>query len=202
MQQQDEEPTKTRLARRSQRAHQAILTSAIDLFEELGYARLTVDAIAVGAGASKATIYRWWPNKGAILMAAFLSAVESEIAFPDTGSVREDLVRQLSLLSGVLSETQRGRMMISLLAEAQHDQALAAALRDGWLEPRRVAGRVVLTRAIDRAELRADIDLEVTLDGLYGPLYLRLLFGHGPLDKPILQTLVDQQLTSISRGSE
>lgn len=195
--QRDENATGRRPARRSRRAQQAILTSAIELFEQLGYARLTVDAIAVQAGASKATIYRWWPNKGAILMEAFLSAIEPEVAFPDTGSIREDLVRQLALLVRVLGQMQHGKMLISLLGEAQHDDALATALRDGWLEPRRVAGRVVLARAIARGQLRPNIDLEVTLDGLYGPLYLRLLFGHGPLDRPTLETLVDQQLRGI-----
>lgn len=185
-------------ARRSRRAHKAILKSAIGLFEELGYERLTVDGIALRAGASKATIYRWWPNKGAILTEAFLTAVEPDIVFPDSGSVREDLVGQLALLVRVLGETQLGNMMISLLGEAQHDAALATALRDGWLKPRRVAGRAVLERAIQQGELRRGLDLDLTLDGLYGPIYLRLLFGHAQLDTPALEALVDQQLRGIA----
>lgn len=184
--------------RRSRRAHDAILKSAVALFEELGYERMTVDRIALRAGASKATIYRWWPSKGAILTEAFLTAVEPDVGFPDSGSLREDLVGQLALLVRVLGETPLGRMMISLLGEAQHDAALAAALRDGWLEPRRVAGRAVLERAVSRGELRSDLDLDLALDGLYGPIYLRLLFAHSPLDTPALEALVAQQLRGIA----
>lgn len=175
------------------------MRAAIGLFEQSGYSRMTIDAIADRAGASKATIYRWWPGKGAILLEAFLSAVETDLAFPDTGSLREDLVTQVSALAHVLGQTSLGQMAIALLGEAQHDAQLAAAFRSGWLEPRRTVGREVLIRAVERGELRADLDLEVVLDGLYGPVYLRLLFGHGPLDRSTVEALVDQVLRGIAQ---
>lgn len=178
------------------------MRAAIELFEKSGYSRMTIDAIADRAGASKATIYRWWPGKGAILLEAFLSEVEADLAFPDTGSLREDLVAQVSALAHVLGQTSLGQMAVALLGEAQHDTQLAAAFRSGWLEPRRTVGREVLIRAIKRAELRADLDLEVVLDGLYGPVYLRLLFGHGPLDRPTVEALVDQVLQGIAQQDQ
>lgn len=185
-------------SRRSSRTQEAVLRAAVGLFEESGYSRMTIDAIADRAGASKATIYRWWPGKGAILLEALLSELEADLAFPDTGSLREDLSVQLSALAHMLGETSLGRMTISLLGEAQHDTQLGSAFRTGWLEPRREAGREFLNRAIERGEIRADIDLEVVLDGLYGPVYLRLLFGHGPLDRPTIEALVDQVLQGIA----
>lgn len=191
-----EKPTQP--SRRSSRTHKAVLSAAIGLFEESGYSRMTIDAIADRAGASKATIYRWWPGKGAILLEALLSEVEADLAFPDTGSLREDLAAQLSALAHMLGETSLGQMTISLLGEAQHDAKLATAFRTGWLEPRRAAGREFLIRAIERGELRSDFDPEVVLDGLYGPVYLRLLFGHGPLDRPTIEALVDQVLQGIA----
>ncbi|WP_158252771.1 TetR/AcrR family transcriptional regulator [Cryobacterium sp. N21] len=189
-------------SRRSSSTHEAVLRAAIELFEKSGYSRMTIDAIADRAGASKATIYRWWAGKGAILLEAFLSGVEADIAFPDSGTLREDLVAQVSALAHVLGQTNLGQMAIALLGEAQHDTQLAAAFRSGWLEPRRTVGREVLFRATERGELRADLDLEVVLDGLYGPVYLRLLFGHGPLDRPTIETLIDQVLQGIARQKD
>ena len=187
--------------RRSSRAHEAVLDAATELFEELGYQRLTIDGIAARAGVSKATIYRWWPGRAAIVLEAFLTAVQDDIAYPDTGSVREDLIDQLVSLGRTLGQTRPGRMAITLLGEAQHDPELADAFRAGWLAPRRDAGRRVLRRGIERSELRTDLDLELALDGLYGPLYLRLLFGHSSLDRDSLKCLVDQVLQGIALRS-
>lgn len=194
--------TSPQSTRRSLRAHEAVLKAAIGLFEESGYSRMTIDAIAGRAGASKATIYRWWPGKAALLLEAFLSEVEADLAFPDSGSLRKDLVVQVSALSRVLGQTRLGQMAIALLGEAQHDAELATAFRSGWLEPRRMAGREVLLRAVGRGELRAGLDPEAVLDALYGPVYLRLLFGHGSLDRSTVETLVDQLLQGIAEPDE
>ncbi len=184
--------------RRSERAHQAVLASAADLFEEVGYARLTVDAIASKAGVSKATVYRWWPNKAAIVLEAFLAAVEPDIAFPDSGSVRTDLVEQAVSLAQVLGQQRLGTMVVALLGEAQHDPDLARAFRERWQDPRRVKGREVLRRAVERGELRADLDADLVLDGVYGPLYLRLLYRHLPPSRREIEKLTDQLLIGIA----
>lgn len=186
------------IERRSARAHQAVLGAALALLRETGYRQMTVDAIAVRSGVSKATIYRWWPHKAAILMEAFLTSVETDIAFPDSGSLREDLVTQMSALIRVLRDPYLGALIVALLGEAQHDTQLAAAFRDGWQLPRRSAGRGALARARERGEISSDTDLELVLDGVYGPLYLRLLFGHAPLDDASLNQLVDQVLDGLT----
>ena len=175
-----------------------MLDAALKLFRERAYAGLTVDSIALEAGVSKATIYRWWSNKAAILIEAFLASVEPHIRFPDSGSLREDLVAQAISLAAVLGDPHLGALMVSLLGEAQHDVDLATAFRDGWQSPRRVAGLEVVNRAIARGEIHADADPELVLDGVYGPLYLRLLFGHAPLDEPSLRQLIDQVLNGLT----
>lgn len=185
--------------RRSARAHHAVLDVALELFRERGYARLTVDSIAVAAGVSKATIYRWWPNKAAILIEAFLASVEPLIAFPDAGSLREDLVAQASSLAHVLRDPHLGALIVALLGEAQHDDDLATAFRVHWQTPRRIAGTKVIDRAKARGELPVNADPELLLDGVYGPLYLRLLFGHASLDEQALHQLVDQVLHGVDR---
>ncbi len=178
-----------------------MLDAALNLFRERGYAGLTVDSIAGRAGVSKATIYRWWSNKAAILIEAFLASVEPHIGFTDTGSLREDLVAQTSSLALVLGDPHLGALVVALLGEAKSDPDLATAFRDGWQSPRRAAGLDVVNRAKARGEIDLDADSELVLDGVYGPLYLRLLFGHAPLDADSLRRLVDQVLDGITRST-
>lgn len=184
--------------RRSERAHRAVLTSSLELLHESGYARVTIDAIAARSGVSKATIYRWWRHKAAILVEAFLASVEPQIAFPDSGSLREDLVAQVASLAAVLGDPDLGALFVALLAEAQGDAEVADALRDGWQTPRRAAGTEVVERARIRGEIDEGTDPDLVLDGVYGPLYLRLLFGHAPLDEESIRPLVDQVLRGVS----
>lgn len=188
--------------RRSARAHHAVLDAALGLLRDRGYARLTVDALSVSSGVSKATIYRWWPHKAAILMEAFLTSVEPDISFPDSGSLREDLVAQTVALATVLRDPHLGALVVALLGEAQHDDDLATAFRDGWQSPRRAAGRDVVNRARARGEIHPDADPDLVLDGVYGPIYLRLLFGHAPLDEPALRRIVNQVLDGIASQSD
>lgn len=179
-------------SRRSTRSHEAVVESALSLVREHGYAAVTIDAIAARAGVSKATIYRWWNHKSAILVEAFLASVHPRITFPDSGSARDDLVAQATALAHVLGDPVLGSLFVSLLGEARYDPDLATALRDGWQTPRRVAGAEVIERAIAQKELPADTDPQLVLDGVYGPLYLRLLFGHAPLDESSLRRIVSQ----------
>lgn len=174
-----------------------MLAAAVELFEAVGYQRLTIDAIAARAGVGKATIYRWWPNKAAVVMEAFLTTVEPDIAFRDSGSVRDDLVEQAAALARLLTERRLGQLVLALLGQAQTDADLADALRQGWQQPRRDAGRTVVQRAVGRGELPADCDSELLLDAIYGPIYLRLLFGHASLSRPNIERLVDRALHSL-----
>jgi len=176
-----------------------VLDAALKIFRETGYAGLTIDSIATEAGVSKATIYRWWANKAAILIEAFLASVEPHIGFSDSGSLREDLVAQAASLAQVLGDPHLGALVVALLGEAQHDVELAAAFRDNWQSPRRAAGLEVVNRARARGEIHADADAELVLDSVYGPLYLRLLFGHAPLDEQSLRHLVDQVINGLIR---
>lgn len=192
-----DQPSAAATKRRSERAHAAVLRAAISLFEQVGYSHLTIDAIAAGAGVSKATIYRWWPNKAAVVMEAFLTTVEDRIAYGDSGSIRSDLVEQVHALGRVLGVGRLGSMIVALLGEAQHDPELARALREAWQEPRRAQGREVVRRAVDRGELRLDLDPELVLDSVYGPVYLRLVFGHRPMSRHEVAALVDQILEGL-----
>jgi AcrR family transcriptional regulator len=177
---------------RSERATAAILRAAGELLDSRGLDGLSVDAIAARAGVSKATIYRWWPNKAAIVMDAVLSATAPQIPFPDTGSVREDLRQQMGSVVRLFTKTATGRALVALIAQSQHDAATATALHERFIAPRRTTAGDVLRRGIDRGELRPDLDVETAIDTLYGALYYRLLVSGDPLTQRYVDRVIDQ----------
>ncbi len=170
--------------------HQAILDCANDLLEEIGFANMSIEGIAARAGVGKATIYRRWPNKASVVMDAFLAATAKEIAFPDTGSAREDIRRQMRAVVRVLNGS-RGRTIATLIGVVQSDSELAEAFRTRFVAVRRGEGKAVLQRGIANGEFKPDMDLESVLDCLYGPLYFRLLIGHEKPSAKYSDQLVD-----------
>jgi len=184
---------------RSERARRAILQAANELLESEGFAAVTVEAIAERAGVSKATVYRWWPNRAAVVMDGFLSIVSSEVPFPHTGHAREDIRIHMRRLAEAFSG-KIGRTVAALIAEGQSDPELAEALRSRWLSVRRTEAREILDLGIERGELREDIDQEVAVDVLYGPIYYRMLVGHAPLDDNYADVLADHVFAGLAAG--
>ncbi len=167
---------------RSEDCRHKVLTAADALFVRDGLARMSVDAVAQMAGVSKATIYRWWPNKAAIVMEALLASTEAEVYVPVSPYPEEDLISRIRR-TVALFRGPRGRIISSLIGQAQSDPEIAEAYRQHLLAPRRVAMRAAIQRAIDAKFYRADIDIDLAIDILYGPLYQRLLLSHAPLDE-------------------
>jgi AcrR family transcriptional regulator len=187
---------------RSERAKQATLTAAIELLLDRGLRAMSMEEVADRAGVSKATIYRWWDSKGMLA----LDALSSEWALPtrdakrDTGGLRGDLLAQLRPWLRQLNEKPYGRVIAGLVAQAQTDPEFAELYRGHFVQPRRDATRPLLLRAIDRGEIAADTDLDVTLDLLYGPIYHRLLHGHAPLTDRFIQQVIDAVIAAASCG--
>jgi AcrR family transcriptional regulator len=182
---------------RSERAHRAILQAANELLESEGFAAVTVEAIADRAEVSKATVYRWWPNRAAVVMDGFLSIVSSEVPFPHTSRAREDIRIHMRRLAEAFSG-KIGRTVAALIAEGQSDPELAEALRSRWLSVRRTEAREILELGIERGELREDLDPEVAVDVLYGPIYYRMLVGHAPLDDDFADALADHVFAGLA----
>jgi AcrR family transcriptional regulator len=181
-------------------AHAAILAAARELLAEVGFADLTIEGVAARAGVGKTTIYRRWTNKASLVMDAFFSCASPKLAFPDTGSLREDLRRQMRAFVRELN-SEIGQALKALLAGAQTDAELAAAFRHAWIEARRVEAREVLSRAVERGELCGKLDQEVLLDALYGAVYFRLLTEHGALTPSFVDKLIDLVLTGTEAES-
>jgi AcrR family transcriptional regulator len=184
---------------RSVRAHEAILKSAAELLLEHGLDAVSMDAVATRAGVSKATIYRWWASKEALALDALYTEWAAAAPDPrDTGSLRGDLIELLAPWARHVS-TRRSyaRVIAALLAEARTDPAFAAEYQRRVVLPRRDQAKAIFDRAIERGEIPADLDLEVALDLIYGPLYHRLLQGHAPLDDAFVRAAVNLALAGI-----
>ena len=183
---------------RSERARTAILGAAGELMLAGGLRAATVDGIAARAGVSKATVYRWWPSRGAVALDGFLHQVEDTIQVPEGATTHDALVHQLRALVGLLRDTPSGPLLRALTAQAESDPEVAAALRDQWLAPRRAATVAILERAVADGELRADADISVALDQLFAPVYQRLHYGHEPLTDDLPELLVTQLMRGLS----
>ena len=165
---------------RSESARQSILSSTLKLLGENGFSDLTIEEVAERAGVGKATVYRWWPNKAALIADAFASSTTRRLRFPDTGSVFTDMSQQMRQLVKVF-RSRRGRIVAAILAAGQSDKDVIAAFRERFLWPRRREAYATLARGIRRGELRRNIDPDVLLDSLYGPIYMRFLIQHDNL---------------------
>ncbi|HWY69601.1 MAG TPA: TetR/AcrR family transcriptional regulator [Terriglobales bacterium] len=159
---------------RSEDARKAILRSTLKLLQETGFPDLSIEAIAADADVGKATVYRWWPNKASLVAEAFSRSADEELRFPNTGSVRDDVSIQMKHLVRVL-RGRRGRIVAALIGGGQSDPELIQAFRDRFMLPRRQEAYQTLRRGIARRELPEDLDLDLTLDTLYGSLYMRFL---------------------------
>jgi AcrR family transcriptional regulator len=178
---------------RSEQARTAILRSTLRLLGESGFPELTIEDVADHAGVGKATVYRWWPNKAALVADAFASSATRKLHFPDTGSVRTDMSQQMRQLIKIFS-SPRGRIVSAILAAGQSDGKVIAAFRDRFMKPRRQEAYATLRRAIRRGELKEDVDMDLLLDSLYGPIYMRFLIRHDKLTPEFVDGLCDLAL--------
>lgn len=173
---------------RSEKARQAILRSTLQLLGQRGFSQLTIEDVADRAKVGKATVYRWWPNKGALIADAFANSTIRKLRFPDTGSLQTDLSRQMRQVVKIFSSRQ-GRIVSAILAAGQTDRELIAAFRERFMWPRRRDAYAILRRGIHRGELRKQVDLDLLLDSLYGPIYMRFLIRHDRLTNDFVDRL-------------
>jgi AcrR family transcriptional regulator len=192
-------PTETAARRgrpRSDEAHQAILTAALEEVFAVGFRALGVDMIAAKAGVGKATIYRRWPNKAAVVMDAFLAEVGPGTGFPPAPRALDRIRMQMEAQSKAF-RSKYGVLIKSLLGEAQFDAELAEAFRERWIMPRRRLAREVLEEAIQQGDLRDDIDIEAAIDTLYAPIYYRLQIGTGPISEKYVGGVFEQVIAGL-----
>jgi AcrR family transcriptional regulator len=184
---------------RSEESRQSILRSTLKFLKQNGgFAELSIEAIAADANVGKTTVYRWWPTKAALVADAFSASADGELRFPNTGSVQRDMSLQIRRLIRVF-RSNRGKVVATLLAGGQSDPELIEAFRDRFLWPRRKQAYQTLQRGIDRGELRPNIDLDLVLDSLYGPIYMRFLIRHQKLEESFADQICGLVLEGLKR---
>ncbi len=180
---------------RSEQARRAVLDATRDLIHEGGYAAATIESIAARAGVAKTTIYRWWPNRPTLVVDVVKEVAEERVPRP----VGRDALRALRTeLRGIasVSDSLLGKMLTSLLGEAQRDPAVRAALVDGIFQPRSAASARAIRQARDEGALRRDVPPDLAVDLLVGPLFYRMFVGH----RPVTQEFVEQVFHNVLTG--
>ncbi len=186
--------TPTRGRPRDASVSPAILNAALELVETVGLGALSIDAIAARAGVSKATIYRRWSSKEELVVDAIANLVTT-VHLERTGNLREDLVTTLRRLRTFMSQFRGGSIFPWLVGEVAAGSDLGRRYADTVILPRRRALVAMITEAIERGELRSDLDVEVAVDMITGPAILRKLFGPMlPADPAWEEKIVDALL--------
>ncbi len=176
-----------------------LLEVTLQLLQENGYDRLTVDAVAATARASKATVYRRWPSKAELVLAAFTQGVRQIAVPPDTGTLRGDLVRLGELVCQ--QAAQHAGAMRAVLVEASRNPALNEVMQHQFIDQRKALVLHILGQAVDRGEIDADAIEDDLWDVLPGYLIFRsLVSGRAPTARTVADLVDNVILPSLTRG--
>ena len=174
-----------------------VLAAAGRLLLEEGMDRFTIERVAAESGASKVTIYKLWPSKGALALAGYFATVEPVLEFPDSGDLERDLRTQLHAFVELLTTTAAGPVIRGLIAEAQRDPVLMEAYLASYSAPRRRLAVQRLETARTAGQLGPHVDAEAVIDQLWGACYHRLLLPDQPLDTGFADRLLDHLFRGI-----
>jgi AcrR family transcriptional regulator len=181
----------------------AVFQAMLGLLASRGYREISVETLAERAGVSRTTIYRRWPSKAAIVAAAVSSLYLDRVEVPNIGSLSEDLVALLSESYRLMADGD-GRVLERLVRESGQNPELVDVVRS-ILHARRRLYATLLNRAIARGELPPEMDQELLLDLLLGPLWFRLLLSGVPITpeaaRPVVQIVLEGALTPVAKLS-
>jgi AcrR family transcriptional regulator len=178
-----------------------LLAVTLRLLQEHGYDQLTVDAVASAAHASKATVYRRWPSKAELVLAAFIEGVRQVAVAPNTGTLRGDLL-QLGETCGQHG-LEHASTIRAVMVEVSRHPALNEALQEQFLKQRKAMIQHVLQQAVDRGEIRQDVVTDELWDLLPGYLIFRSIIPGRPPTHRTVQALVDGFLIpGLTRSSK
>ena len=184
---------------RSRRAELAILAATRELLAEGGVRELTVEGVAARSGVAKTTIYRRWRSKDELALAVVIDMVQTVAPVAARADTRAELVALVQGAVRVLGKTLMGSVMQGLVPELATGSELAEAFRDRVIGLRRAEVERVLRRGIERGELRADIDIGLTHELLFGAVYYRLFLSGAPLDRKLAERIVDALLPGLRK---
>ena len=178
---------------RSERARQAVLDVTAGLVAEVGVERTTIDEIANRSGVAKTTIYRHFASKEVLVVEAVHACTSYIPVVTDTGSLREDLISCLSGTTKASYDGRLGDMMLSLMDAAQRDPELGRLVRAQTDQRRRFATSVI-ERAVSRGDLPGDVDVDLLVTLLAGPLVYTKLVRRQRVTDELVAAVVDTVL--------
>lgn len=189
------------MAVRSESSRRAVLQATMDLLGDeppgpVSLQKLSIEGIARRAGVSKMTIYRWWPDKVALVIDSFLDSHVARTPVRQDGPAIAALREHLASLAVVYAGPE-GRLIAQLIAECQYEPNALAEFKHRFWEGRAEAVTALILRAQAEGDLRADLDPAIVADMLYAPVYFRLLFQSGPLDADFTSLLIDTALKGL-----
>ena len=174
-----------------------ILTAALEVMADVGYDRLTMDAVATRAKASKATLYRRWKTKADLVIEAII-ATKGPTVIPDNGDLREDLLEMFCGFGG-MTDGKSINLLGSLITAIHRDEEFAAAYRRDFVGPKIAASRTVYERAQQRGEIRSDIDVDLISAALPGIVLHRVyILGELPTQE-LIAKVIDQIILPAGR---
>lgn len=183
--------------RRGDVREEAILLATLELLAEVGYDRMTMDAVAARAHASKATIYRRWPGKPELVVSAVKQYAASPAAAPaESGDLRQDLLAVLLTMRSSLTG-QDAALILGLMIAMRRDAELAAAVREQVITDKGEAFGAVIARAVARGELPATVDTALFVEISSAMLFSRLFLTGEPLDDAFIHHLIDAVLLPL-----
>jgi len=160
---------------RSAQSHQAILQAALELLAEVGFAAMSMDAIAARAGVGKTTIYRRYASKEE-LVADAIESIREEIVIPDTGNLQSDIDTLIQNAAQITLNPIGRQTVAMIISSASSNPQFAQIYWTKYLQPRRKAFAVVLERAKAREEIQADLDSDLIFDTMSGIMLYALIF--------------------------
>jgi AcrR family transcriptional regulator len=184
----------------SMEARDKAIAAARDILMEAGLDKLSIESVARRSGTGKPTLYRHWANALELAMEVLMQEVDPALPPDIEASPRAAIMRQLDRLVEILN-APLGGAVVKAMALSGPQSEIAERFREHFLLKSRRATHTLLTRFIQSGDLAAPEDIEVFLDMLYGPLFLRVLAGHERLDKSLPGALVETAFAALAPGS-
>ena len=181
---------------RSEKAQRAIVDAARALLEEGGFSAATTEAIAARAGVAKTTIYRWWPNRAALLVDLLVMEANTVAPPPETGNGLQALKKELKGAAAAINGLS-GRLLSSLLGEAQVDPEIRDALLNRLFYPRTRHTAGAIARAQAAGDVRTDVPSHLAVDLFFGPLFYRMFVQHAPVNEAVGKQVIQYVLEGL-----
>lgn len=183
-----------------------VLDAAVRLLYEESLRAVTFERVAAAAGASKVTLYKWWPSPAVLAFEAYHADVRPDLSFADTGDFIRDLRTQLHGFVRTLMERpmrggrNRGQVVAEMVGAAQGDETLARAFHEYYTRPRRQLTMDMFEIAASRGQIPAHMNLMSLADQLWGACYHKVMLFGEPLDNGYVDTLINNLFGPVAEA--